>query len=174
MNKFTNIFLMAVLVGSASVSFGQDSVPAALVELQTKYQEAIAPIGLTRAARLDELNADYRASIEKRQKELMAQGASDAALAFTTELDRIASGGTPDEATMPAPRLLTESRTQYWRRVKQIQTEHDKQLKEATDKYIQSLDLLEKKMTSQKDLSGALLVRAESDRVKGIRSHSSE
>ncbi len=162
------LLLAAFLATGVVATLAQNATNSAfdLNAASLAYSESWRQIEGKRTERLANLKTQYLNALEGLTKKAMAKGDLDEVLAVKAEKDR-AQTDTPtmdaDLAAMPV--ALKNARAAYDQSALRIRTEQEQMLRGLHEKYIQTLQAQERKLTSQGNLDDALAVRAEKERV---------
>lgn len=161
--------LPLVLILLVSYSSGAEEVqkpPLAFVTLQEKYNNAVIPIDLERNERKVALTQSYMTALEELQQNYMADGDLDGSVAAKEEKERMGACESATAAGIEAmPERIRNMRRDYEEKLEKIDQEQDRELENVRERYVQNLSKLERRLTRQGDLDGALIVRGEKERM---------
>jgi hypothetical protein len=162
--------IVSLFLVSASLQ-AQQAVPSSdFAVLKQKYEAALNPIELRTEEKRANLRKDYAVALDKAQKEGMAAGNLDAALAAKAERERIVGNEeTTGEQKEMMPRSLAALRGNYEKGMQRIANEATIETQQILERYLVNLQSLEKTLTMRGDLEGALAVRAEREKLAPLR-----
>ena len=159
------LFVMAGMTPRASA---QTSEPPPFAFLQNQYQLAQDQLGAEQARKRDKLKIDYSRALGKAGDSAKAAGNLDLVLAIKNEVGRVVNDAKPTaEERNGMSKPLADLRTQFETADLRLADEYAARQEALTARYIQNLDVLEKKLTAGNDIDGAILVRSEKDRISG-------
>ena len=161
------LFLL-IMAGMTSRTPAQTAEPPTLASLQNQYQTAQDQLTIEKARKTDKLKIDYSQALQKAGESAKTVGDLDLVLAIKDETQRLKNGTEStieEQKKMPKP--LADLRTKFETASLRITDEYAAQLAKLTARYIQNLELLEKKLTAGDNIDGAIAVRAEKERIGG-------
>ena len=161
------LYLFA-MAGMASWASAPTSEIPPFAFLQNQYQLAQDQLSTEQARKKDKLTADYSSALKKAGESAKTAGDLDLVLAIKDEIARLKTGANPTkEERNKMPKSLADLRTQFETADLRIADELAARQANLTTRYVQNLDVLEKKLTAGNNIDGAILVRSERNRVSG-------
>ncbi len=162
--------LLLVLAWGGRAAAGDPQGPPEFVSLRQKFHDAIQPIAARKEQKVGDLKKEYALALEKGQKDIMATGDLDAALAFRAERERVlADEPTTAEQKKGMSRPLAALRSSYEKNLQRIETDGAVETQQVVERYLVNLQALEKTVTARGDLTGALQIRAERERYATVK-----
>ena len=163
--------IVGLCLACTSLQAQQAAPPSDLDALRQKYQEALSPIERRTEEKKAGLRKDYAAALDKAQKDAMAAGDLDAAVAAKAERERVVGNEEPTaEQKESMPRTIAGLRGNYDKGVQRIANEATADSQQVLERYLVNLQALEKTLTVRSDIDGALAVRAEREKCAPLRS----
>jgi hypothetical protein len=165
------VAVFIALLACASAQAQQAAPPSSDFDaLKQKYQAALNPIEQRTEEKKANLRKDYVVALDKAQKDAMAAGDLDAALAAKSERERLVGNEeTTDEQKSAMPRALAAARAGYEKGLSGVASEAKAETQQVLERYLVNLQALEKSLTMRGDIEGALAVRAERERTAPLR-----
>lgn len=158
------------LLACASVRAQQEQQASDFDTLKQKYQAALSPIEMRTEEKKEGLRKSYVVALDKAQKDAMAAGDLDAALAAKSERERVVGNEeTTPEQKSAMPRSLAVLRSGYEKGLKGVSDEAGVESQKILERYLVNLQALEKSLTMRGDIDGALAVRAEREKCAPLR-----